>query len=70
MITLIIYLTGLVASFLLGRHALRKDTKDYNWFLAVFNLVVCLFSWLGFLAMVAIFLSTLNYKKVNVPKWL
>ena len=71
---IIIYLIGVVFSFILGRHTFRMASKgsyDYGWDLALFNIGLSVCSWMSFVALFIVFLIQRDWgvsKKTGKPK--
>ncbi len=74
MIGIIIYFSGVLFSFLMGRWVNRLDCaiekREYLWDEALFNLVFSIFSWLGFTCWCGTLIHKIVKDKGSPPNWL
>ena len=73
---LLVYLSGLILSFIMGRYLGRmmheQGNMEYSWGWVILNVVICTTSWMGFIAFFIAFLMECEFKKpkIKIPKWL
>ena len=70
MIYIVIYLVGFFVTYLSIRYYSKHIAKSYKFQDAVANFIISLFSWIGFLFALYVFLNDENIKKEDAPWWL